>query len=226
MNEIPWSDWLDKNSANQLNIDIAWDNLANTLNQRYETLHTFKDFDEFKNSKILNLWTEFEPNIIQFTVTDGLIDKYSEMFNDSFTPHVIIDESHQSFPSKLLWQSPENNTKFLQGIGTLSFLNGFVRRVFKFQDKTELLTPKMNKVTWPTPNPSWSNMTSKFIIKDKRILDVKIWEQTFEAVKIVFDAQLFSDKITTRPNEDKPRPVCIAEWEMLYISPNAKNIIS
>lgn len=219
IDEIPWKKWIDESQSRRLNQEK--DNLANTLNQSYETLHTFEDFEEFKNSDLLKPWTEFEPNIIEFTVTDTLIDEYAKMFNDSFTPHVILDKEHQSFPSKLLWQSTDNQTKFLQGIGTLSFLNGFVRRLFKFKDKTELLTPRMNNVKWPRPAPEWSKITSEFVIKKKENVDLKIWDKAFEGVKITFDTKLFSDKIPVGP-DGMPIPVCVAEWDMLYISPNEK----
>ena len=224
MNETSWNTWRVQPTDNGIwsSNTMTSKSLHTTLHPDHDTLYTFKDFDDFSQSDLLQPWMEFEPNIISFIVTDELIDTYSKMYGDTFPPHIILDQDHQSAPSRLLWQDVEHPTRFLQGIWTLWFLNGFVRRIFKFQDKTELLTPKMNNVVWPTPNPSWSKITSKFIVKDTKHIEQKIGNDTFDAIKITFTVTLFSDKIPIRLHEKTPRPVCIGDREMLYISANRK----
>ncbi|MEI6529337.1 MAG: hypothetical protein WCN88_02990 [Candidatus Falkowbacteria bacterium] len=183
-------------------------------------LYKFDSFEDFKNdNEIVKIGAEFEPNSVKFKVTDDSIKLYASMFNDLFPPHVVLEEGTISAASKVLsGEYKEKSTVFLQGIGTLSFLNGFVRRIFQFEDKTELLTPGFNKIRFPSPNPSGSNITSKWKILEKKIKTINTPDGPIEAVEIIFEAKVYSDKIEPRQNESEARPVCTAEWIMLYMS--------
>jgi len=183
-------------------------------------LYIFNSFEDFKNdNELVRPGVEFEPSSVKFKVTDNSIKLYASMFNDLFPPHVVLEEGSISAASMVLsGEYKEKPTVFLQGIGTLSFLNGFVRRIFQFKDKTELLTPGFNKIRFPSPNPSGSNIRSKWKILEKKVKTINTPDGPIEAVEIIFEAKVYSDKIEPRQNESEARPVCTAEWIMLYMS--------
>ena len=174
-------------------------------------LHIFESFQNFKDSDLLQVWKEFIPsNKVKFTVTDELIQKYGEMFQDLFAPHTKIVKWSRSILSDVLDQEPWKETRMLHGMWTLSFLTWRVRWIFAFKDNTEIIVPRLDNVIWTKPVPSWSKMSAIFRIKEVNTeKTLKINDKTYNAVEVVFAIIENSHLVEV--------PVMVAEWTINYI---------
>jgi|GEM_PF-1787204 len=180
---------------------------------KIKALYTYKSFADFRDDEVIaTVGSKFEPNIINFQVTAESIKTFGELFQDLFPPHLVSEKNSNSIFNKILGGDfLHQATIFSHGLATLSFLSGYVRRIFRFEDGTEIITTGFNKVRFPAPNPVGSKISSTWIIREKTLRRIKLAEVETEAVEIVFFIKLYSDLVPDKV-------ICKAEWVIWYVA--------